>query len=90
MKTFEIRVNRSSDPELATASLVVDTFEKALVLESIRSTIQNFIDHLKNFPDSESSIALAKEFSWGGERVVVRGGNSKTSLFSKLRALFQR
>jgi hypothetical protein len=90
MKTLKIHVSRSSDPELATASLIADTSEKALVLDSIRSTIQSFKDHMQSFSDSESSICLAKEFHWGDERVVVRCGNSRPSLFSKLIALFQR
>lgn len=90
MKTKEIHVDRTSDPELATASLIADTSEKALALDSIRSTIRIFKDHLQNFSDSESSVNLAKEFPWGEERVVVRGGNSKPSFFAKVKALFQR
>jgi hypothetical protein len=87
---MEIYVDRMSDPELATASLIADTSEKALALESIRSTIQNFKDHLQKFSDSKSSISLAKEFPWGEERVVVRGGDSKPSFFAKMKAIFQR
>lgn len=87
---MKIWVDRTSDPELVTAFLIADTSEKILALDSIKSTISSFKDYLQNFSGSESSINLSREFCWGGEKVVVRAGSSKSSFFKKVKALFQR